>query len=132
MGTKQVKELPAEVKQVRGQLTEWRRQRRPGQRIPEELWSAAVRAARRYGLNRVGHALGLDYNQLKRRLGKSEKGLGKSAEPVFVELAAAKPEQTDAMCVVELEKGNGAKLRVSVREASAVDWRQVKEAFLGA
>jgi hypothetical protein len=134
MGTKQIKELPAEVKQVRGQLEEWRGQRRHGQRIPEELWGAAVRAARRHGLNLVGRALGLDYYQLKRRLGPNEakKRPAQVAEAVFVELAASKPEGADGLCVVELEKENGAKVRVSVRDASAVDWRQVKEAFLGA
>jgi hypothetical protein len=34
--------------------------------------------------------------------------------------------------LVELEKGNGAKLRVCVDDAAAVDWCRVKEAFLGA
>jgi hypothetical protein len=34
--------------------------------------------------------------------------------------------------VVELEKGNGARLRICVGTAATVDWGQVKEAFLGA
>jgi hypothetical protein len=48
----------------------------------------------------------------------------------FVEVDALKREAT--RCVVELEKGNGAKLRVCVRDAATVDWCCVKEAFLGA
>jgi hypothetical protein len=35
-------------------------------------------------------------------------------------------------CVVELEKGNGVRMRICVREAVAVDWGKLKEAFLGA
>jgi hypothetical protein len=35
-------------------------------------------------------------------------------------------------CVVELEKGNGARLRIGVCNPVAVDWGQLKEAFLEA
>jgi NADH:ubiquinone oxidoreductase subunit C len=133
MGSQQMKELPEEVKRVRGQLDEWRGQRRHGQRIPEELWGAAVQAVREHGLNRVSRALGLDYYHLKRRSGlsKVKRKAGSESGAVFVEL---EPMRTEAgvACVVELEKGNGAKLRVCVRDAETVDWCRLKEAFLGA
>jgi hypothetical protein len=119
--------VPAEVDGIREQLQEWRGKRRHGQRIPEELWAAAVAAARRHGLNRVSQTLKLDYYQLKRRCGQKGEA---ASEGVFVELEAAKAE--GARCLVELEKGNGAKLRVCVDDAAAVDWCRVKEAFLGA
>ncbi len=127
------KELPAEVKRLRGRLLKWRGERRRGQRIPEELWVAAVRAARRHGLNHVSRALAVNYYQLKRRLGQAEEPSEARTEAgaAFMELPARRAEG-DASCVVELEKGNGAKLRVSVTDASTVDWAQVKEAFLGA
>ena len=126
---KQIEGLPAEVERVRGQLVEWRGQRRHGQRIPEELWASSVRVARRYGLHRVSQALNLDYYQLKRRCGQ-QGACELGAEVAFVEIEAPKPEATS--CVVELEKGNGAKLRVCVGDAATVDWCRVKEAFLGA
>ena len=136
MGRKQSEELPAEVKQVRVQLDEWRAHRRHGQRIPEELWGMAVRAARRHGLNRVSRAAGLDYYNLKKRsgLGKEKAGGAGGGEQVFVELASVATGAADpnAACVVELEKGNGAKLRVCVADAATVDWCRLKEAFLGA
>jgi len=42
--------------------------------------------------------------------------------------------RTDAglTCVVELEKGNGTRMRICVRDAAGVDWGKLKEAFLGA
>ena len=128
MGSKKHKELSAEVERVRVQLAEWRGRRRHGQRIPEELWSAAVRAARRHGLNRVSRALGLDYYHLKKR------SLADEGEPVFVEVGSVAPEVTEptAACVVDLEKGNGVRMRICVRDAAAVDWGRMKEAFLGA
>ena len=136
MGRKQIEELPADVKRVRAELDEWRGQRRHGQRIPEEVWGTAVRAARRHGLNRVSRALGLDYYQLKKRsgLGKEKTRGAGGGEQVFVELAGVTPEASDpnAACVVELEKGNGVRMRICVRDAATVDWSRMKEAFLGA
>jgi hypothetical protein len=136
MGSKKNKELPTEVERVRVQLAEWRGQRRHGQRIPEELWGAAVRAAGRHGLNQVSRALGLDYYRLKKRsgLGKEKGARTDGSEPVFVEVASAVSEETEsnAACVVELEKGNGVRMRICVRDAATVDWSRMKEAFLGA
>jgi len=134
MVRKQIKEQPVEIELVRGQFDEWREQRRHGQRIPKELWSAAVQASRRHGLNRVSTALGLDYSCLKRRAGKSQASKSEAmvvADPLFVEVAAQKAEVATT-CLVELEKGNGAKLRVCVADAATVDWCRLKEAFLGA
>ena len=133
MGAKSQKGLPAELEQVRGELEQWRGQKRNGQRIPEPLWSAAVRAVRRHGLNRVSRALGLDYDHLKRRAGlcKQNAEVRQGTEALFVELDGPRAE-TGVSCVVQLEKGNGAKLRVCVRDAATVDWCRVKEAFLGA
>lgn len=128
MGAKRETELPAELKKVRGELEAWRGQRIKGQRIPEKLWGAAVRAVRRHGLNRVSRALGLDYYHLKKR------SRADGSEQVFVEVASVAPEVTEppAACVVELEKGNGVRMRICVRDAATVDWSRMKEAFLGA
>jgi len=128
-----IKGLPAEVEGVRVRLEKWRAQRRAGQRIPEDVWAEAARVARQHGLSRVCQALGLDYKGLKRRTQLSEEPSCSTVggEGLFVELASAARHE-GMSCVVELEKGNGAKLRVSVGDASAVDWCRVKEAFLGA
>ena len=94
MASKQIKELPAEVQRVRGQLDEWRGRRPHRQRIPAELWSAAAHVARRHGVNCVSCALGLDYYQLKRRCGQYEEKDEslRGAEGVFVELEAVQSE----------------------------------------
>jgi hypothetical protein len=51
--------------------------------------------------------------------------------PLFVELQGRRAEGAMA-CVVDLEKGNGTRMRICVGEAVAVDWGKLKEAFLGA
>lgn len=133
MGTNRSNELPAGLERVRLGLARWREQRRWGERIPNGLWGEAERAARQYGLNRVSKALGLDYKHLKRRVGRSAgaRETSRGPEPVFVELDQQRTEAGLA-CVVELEKGNGTRMRICVREPVGVDWGKLKEAFLGA
>jgi hypothetical protein len=42
-------------------LEQWRKTRKHRARIPERLWKAAVRVARKHGLHRTARALRLDY-----------------------------------------------------------------------
>jgi hypothetical protein len=77
----------------------------------------------------------LDYYQLKRRAAEEEAHAARRA--VFVELQETRPVEEPGTgaglaCVVELQKGNGTRMRICVREAASVDWGKVKEAFLGA
>jgi len=126
-------ELPVGLERVRAELELWRERRRIGERIPKGLWRDAARASRQYGVNRVSKALGLDYNHLKRRSGSYQAAPeGDAGDGTgFVEVKAPS-EGSGAGCIVELQKGNGARMRICVREAAAVDWGKLKEAFLGA
>ena len=122
--------LPEAIEGARAELEAWRAQRRRGERIPARVWRSAVRAASRHGVHQVSQALGLDYMRLKRRVEQgSESGSG--SEVAFVELGGG-PVEAGAGCVVELEKGNGTRMRICVRDAARVDWCRMKEAFLGA
>lgn len=124
--------LPVAIEQVRMKLEGWREGRRRGQRIPVAVWQAAVRAAQRHGVHRVSRELGLDYVRLKRRVAEgTQRGTGEQGEAVFVELDGVRGT-ADAACVVELEKGNGTRMRICVRDGATVDWCRMKEAFLGA
>jgi len=124
--------LPVELERVHAELTAWRERHGPGEhRIPEEVWRQAALAARKCGLNPVSKALGLDYNGLKRRAGVCATRRPARCRPRFVEVDA-RPMEAELGCVVELEKGNGARMRICVGRVTAVDWGKVKEAFLGA
>jgi hypothetical protein len=116
-----------DLEQIRVDLEAWRGQRRRGERIPAEIWERVAAAVARHGMKRVSRALGLDYERLKRKLG----GARTNESPVFVEMGGAR-SATGLSCVVELEKGNGTRLRIHAREGVAVDWGKIKEAFLGA
>jgi len=127
--------VPVGLEQVRAELDAWRGRRRKGDRIPEKVWRRAVGAVRQHGLNAVSRALRLDYYHLKRRAGRGP--AARSASPVFVDrsdagAAAGQRAEAGLACVVELEKGNGTRMRICVRETVGVDWGKLKEAFLGA
>lgn len=125
--------LPAELQRVRASLEAWRAGKQRGERIPDPLWSAAVRSAREHGVYPVSRALGLEYSQLKRRVGepRESKTGPRSGASEFVELSGDAGEPGSG-CVIELEKGNGTRMRISVGDAATVDWGRMKEAFLGA
>jgi hypothetical protein len=132
MATNGSKAVAVGLERAKVGLTAWRETRRGGERIPDGLWEEAVRAARLYGVHRVSRELGLEYNHLKRRCGGVARGqAAKASAPVFVELGTQASE-AELACVVELEKGNGARMRICVRDTVAVDWGKLKEAFLGA
>jgi hypothetical protein len=97
------------------------------------LWDEAVRAARQHGVHRVSRELGLDYNHLKRRCGgvALNRTTATASVPLFVELDG--PVAAEGLaCLVELEKDNGTRMRICVRDPVVVDWGKLKEAFLGA
>ncbi len=105
------KVVPA-LEELRRQFDAWRRERRPGQHIPEALWNMAAALAREIGVNPVVRALHLDYVRLKRRVtgqvAPKRQASTTPEEPTFVELAVEAVSQR-ADCVVEFE-GRGGKV----------------------
>jgi hypothetical protein len=105
--------------EVRTRFENWRQNRRGKQRIPEELWSAAIELARRDGVNPTAVALHLDGGKLKRRMAAADSVPGKAVPPSFVELVA--PRTVDQHeCTIELE-GRKGKLRIHWKGATAAD-----------
>jgi hypothetical protein len=110
--------IPAELEALVERFAEHRKNRSGVGRLPESLWGAAARLARRYGINRVQQALGLNYQDLKRKMevraptreapGKRNR---KAAPPRFVELGLPSPLM-EPLTLVEVEDRKGRKLRV--------------------
>ena len=112
------------LEELRGQFAAWRRERRPGQPIPEELWDSAAELAREMGVNPVVRALHLDYVRLKRRVSgqvtAKKQGSLTPAEPTFVELAVDAVSRP-AECVVEFEgRGGKVTMRLAGHDSRAI------------
>ena len=133
MRSKRAQVIPARLEAGRRRFERWRRTRTGRSRIPERLWTSAVRLAGAYGLCRTARTLRLDYNALKRRVesadvNDSSAGPGskrktrtpsrsnarKSArDPAMTFVEFPPLERMGAPeCIVELEHPHGAKMRI--------------------
>lgn len=127
MGDQTRSDFPAAFSRLQRKLAQWRQQRRPRTRIPEELWRAAAQLARTHGINRTARALRLDYYSLKQRA-TALAGSG-TRVPEFVELlpggmGAPRPE-----CLIEVEDPRGAKLRIHLQGGDLPDVAALTRGF---
>ncbi len=111
-----------DLKTLEREFKNWRRKRRRGARIPEDLWGRAVAMARIHGPWRTKVRLGLNYEALRKR---------SQAAPLVVPNALATPALAVAEfvelpwtaadsgpeCLLELERVGGSRLRVGLRGA---------------
>jgi len=121
-------QFPEAVERVRRQFEIWRSVKDRRDRIPEPLWDAAVDAARHHGVHAVCRAVSLEHAALSRRMQAAAGDAGN--EPAFIEMAGT--ASGNVGCIVELEKSNGTRMRICVRDGGSLDWSRMKEAFLGA
>ena len=123
-----------DVEQLGRRFAEFRSTHPVRSRLPEELWAAAARLARRDGIEATALALAVDRPSLQKWTERFEPGVqvqtGKlrrprragrtvSAEPAFVELLAqttgATVHRGETSCLVEVESQRGAKLRLELK-----------------
>ena len=115
--------VPVEIEEGQLQFENWRRERKRGERIPEDLWVMAVDLARHHGVWPTARALHLDHNRLKRRVRNGEEDEVKSG--AFVELI---PQGAMLAVCVEMEDARGARMRIELKGA-AVDVTALSRTF---
>lgn len=104
------------LEEVQGQFQAWRRQRTKGQRIPEELWQAAVALYPRYSVYQISRTLRLDHMDLKARVGVGEKRRSKGRqEPQFIELPFTGSTPDTAECMVKVRDRRGSRIHIKVK-----------------
>jgi len=118
MAARQRGELPKDLAQGRSQFQAWRASRKRGRRIPQTLWTLAVRLVQTHGLSRTATALGLDYYRLKKQAEKTA-DQPQSSSTAFVELPS--PVVVGKQGVFELDNGAGARMRVQLLGYDAAD-----------
>ena len=118
------------VERVRTQIDRWRCRRKRCSPMPERLWGEASLLARELGVHRVKCALGLNYESLKRRVGKvGERGSAGAKAPSFVELSGAQLLGPAGGTVVEVSAADGGRLTVRLGTGSELDVAGLVEAF---
>ncbi len=120
-------DIPTPLARGRTRFEAWRRTRAVGARIPQRLWSLAVKLADAHGLNRTASVLRLDYYTLKKRV-ESTNSQARSVTPAFVELSPP-PLATPRECVIEFEDPLGARMRVHLKGCDAPDLLALSHGF---
>jgi len=95
---------------TRRKLERWRDRRAPGERIPEPLWAETCALAAEHGISKTALSLRLDYYSVKKRLEASPPE--ERAEFLEVPFGAL---LSGSECIVELEDGQGARLRIELK-----------------
>jgi hypothetical protein len=112
------------LEQVRERFEEWRATREKRGRVPEELWDAAVDLTDRHSICVVSKTLRLDFNGLKQRVHKKRHG----AETGFIAFDL-RPVSDEAECTIEMERPDGARMRVRLRGSAGLDLAQMLRGF---
>jgi hypothetical protein len=119
---------------VRNQFEAWRKRKRPGGRIPQALWQAAVEQCRDHSIWQVSRVLRLSYNGFKNRVLKArDAGFAGRQRPDFgfVKLDLGAPVAPSEW-IVEMEAPNGAKMTMSFKGAPRdFDPVELSRAFWG-
>jgi len=119
------------LSEVRAEFERWRRDRPRGTRIPEPLWRAAAEAGRDHGVSKTAQELRLDYYALKERVesaGEERSACEQPPERGFLEIPLCAPSTTPE-CVLELEDGRGARLRVEIKGAALAELETLARTF---
>jgi len=122
-----------DVEQLGRRFAEFRSTHPVRSRLPEELWAAAAKLARRDGIEATALVLDVDRPSLQkwtdrfepgaqptpRQVRQRRAGRTVSAAPAFVELLAQTTGATlhsrETSCLVEVESQRGAKLRLELK-----------------
>ena len=130
--TTQVPVLSPTLEDVRCRFETWRSRKKPGNRIPNGLWQAAVEQCQAHSILEVSRVLRLNYTDLKERVHESKKVVLPSKDGCmeFVQLdfeGQSRPPE----CMIELESANGAKLRMHfLGQQKGIDPVDLTRAFL--
>lgn len=111
-------------------FSQWRRQSGGrGRRIPEDLWAAAGEVARAEGVYGVSQVLRLDYTRLKQWAADAPSVQTVGSDVAFVELSPG-PVRDASEAVVEVERRDGARLRLELRGRPELDVAGLVKAVL--
>lgn len=106
----------------------WRRDRKKRRPMPEELWEAAASLSEKYSLHQISKALGLNHTTLKKRVHPDRAPVQKEQIPTFIELGM-QPVPMIAECIIEMEDGAGAKMRMQFRGKTDFNLLELGKAF---
>ena len=110
-------DVPARLVRARERFDKFRKKHKGYRRFPDSLWTAAVKLAQTYGVNRTARTLRLDYSALKKRLEESTVAATPSdtaSGPTFIELLPSEVTAA-AECALECRRPDGTTIRIHLK-----------------
>ena len=113
--------------EVKARFADWRKNKKHRRRIPEDLWTAAVRLSPEYSLHKISTVLSLSYTDLKKRINSDKTPTCTGPAPDFIPIDI--PPTHNAECIVEMEHRNGNKMRMHFKGKADLDLQVFVESF---
>lgn len=123
-------EKPLTLQEVQEMFAEWRNRRGKKEPIPEYLWQAAKNLSKQFSITQISKALALNHTDLKKRIGE---GVVLDDDqcfqsPAFIKIDMEAP-RNGSQCVIEMEKPDGARLRMHFSSAADTLFLELGKAF---
>ena len=129
-------ESPLTLETAAEHFEQWRRNKKKGERIPEQLWSEAIDLVGRYGISQVTRILrlsGTDLNKRRGIVGTGQRPRSQGGKGAFVEIDPALVDQARDVeagaAWMELERPDGLRLRI--RPTGGADMLALIDRFMG-
>lgn len=117
---------------VKQKFEHWRKTRvRQRDRIPEELWQAAITVFRskNHTMNKIAKTLRLNQADLKRRIQHDFEIIETSTPPAFIEVKCDPNPVSISECIVEMEDIKGSKMKMHFRGKTDFDLLELGRSF---
>jgi len=123
--------IPARLARGRQRFDKFRKTHKGYHRLPESLWSAAVKLAQSYGVNPTARALRLDYSGLKKRMESaiSESSSQDTTGTHFIQLLPSELTAA-AECAIECRHPNGTTIRIHIKGSQLPDLAALSQSLL--
>jgi hypothetical protein len=120
----------SDLESVKVQFDAWRSNKKnERERIPKELWEAAIEIVGPYSINEVATHLRLNYTDLKKRMpGNSCQSSLKLNPSAFMEIPCDPPNM-QSECIIEMEDDKGCRMKMSFRGETRLDLMELGKAF---
>ena len=114
---------------VQEQFKIWRADRNRGRRIPQDLWSAAIKLCENHSVSKVATALRLNHTDLRDRAKPPEPVKSHEESSAFIELSIPPNKAVTGEWMLELEDPRGRKMRLSWKGGSDPDVSSLAKGF---
>ena len=120
------------LEEVRHLFEQWREVRKHRTPIPDSLWAKAVSLSTDHPIHKISRSLRLNYTDLMRRVctSRTEALPEPLTSNAFIELDM-KASMPSAEYIIEMEDGNGSKMKMHIRGNTGTDPQGIIRAFWG-